>query len=174
MHQKKQFKLEVDSQRKSDQIQDEIGRIQGFLKIVVRDVTGKVRDVFEFQNVIVNNLRTQQSRLLGGDFLPSGNDPITRYIGRVAFGTSGTPETSEDTEITDPIFANISSYSYPTEKSVMFSAVVEGDVGNDVQYREAGLMFLAPAPFLAARKTFPAIYKSSSWTWTVNWTLAFV
>jgi len=153
--------------------QDEVPEITGSLKIVAKNIkTGEKRVVVDEDNVVVENLRSQQVRLMAGNFLPVAPDDITRYIDRIAFGTSGTAETSVDAVITNLVYSTISTVVYPTSASVRFTGTLGAGQGNGITFREAGLMFQAPAPYLAARKTFSPMEKSSLWEWEVNWTLA--
>ena len=148
---------------------DELDKIVGNVEITVRRIdTGEVEKVISSDNLIVTNLRTQLSRLLAGSTLGG-----TRLIDRLSFGTDGTSETITDTLITNPVDVSLSGTEYPTITSVKFTGTLGSADGNGVTFREVGLLFQNPAPFLGARLTFPPMQKSALWSYTVVWTLTF-
>jgi len=152
-------------------IEDHIPEIKGKIVLTAKNVkTGEKKVIHEDKNMVVKNLRYNRVRLLGGSFLPVGDSP-TRYIGQIGFGTSGTAETEDDSSLTGMVTATIGTVTYPASNSVKFTGTLGSTVGNGVVFREAGLLFIAPAPYLATRVTFSAMEKSSMWQWEVSWTL---
>jgi len=119
------------------------------------------------KNLVVNNFYTQLAYLLSGD-------TTSRNIDRIAFGSGSATPVEGNTNITHlvpPVWLT-ATVTYPTIYSVRFTAVWAQAVQNTNPVTEAGLFF-AGSTGLAARVTFQSMRKSTGWTWTIQWTLAY-
>jgi hypothetical protein len=67
---------------------------------------GKIIEQYEDHNLIVNNAKLLMAHLIGGDTTGT-------FITNIAFGTNGTPPTTDDTTITNAFSKPVSKVSYP-------------------------------------------------------------
>jgi hypothetical protein len=139
--------------------------VKGHILLTRRNLLTGERHVDKWSNVIVNNCRVQESRLIAGDGL------ATRYISQIGFGTDGTAESASDTALTAPVAVAVGTVSYPSGSSVKFEATLPSGTGNGTTFQEMGLLCVDNS--LAARKAFAAMTKSSIWEWSVEWTIQF-
>ena len=146
------------------QATDRVGNPSGKIEILVKDLKGNVVDRRAFHNIIVNSFRTQEAHVLSGDGLAD------RVISLIQLGTDGTAETAADVGITGAVDVAVSSYTYPTTKSVQFEGTLAFGSGNGVAFREVGLLYHDTT--LAARRTFAVMTKSALFSWTIRWTIS--
>ena len=167
-------KEKVDMKKKDKRsdisdLKDGIRDINGELEIKVHRGTkdGEVVRTEKFKNVVVDNATVVIAHLL------AGNNMSNYYISKMQFGTGTTAATTSDTTLESAIspIKSISTYSYPTSKSVKFTAYLLEDEANGFAITEAGLLSNNASPALVARRVFGAINKTDDWVIELNWTL---
>jgi len=129
-------------------------------RIVSRDI---------YNNIIVNNMKTQMCRMLGGDIGSAGS---FRSVNRMQFGTGSLSETASDTELQTPItpiklIDPTTGVSYYSPYYVQFEAYLDFSEANGFAISEAGL--LCQDNSLAARKVFSGISKTSDYIIEFRW-----
>lgn len=124
---------------------------------------GVVIDVYEANNLVVSNGRSQVAAMIGG--------PTTdKYVSGIAFGTNATAPASGDSAITAPFPVAVTA-SYPSPGVVQFDWVLDANDDNGVTIAEAGL--ICDDGSLFARKTMPAIAKDNTIRLEGYWKIIF-
>jgi hypothetical protein len=113
---------------------------------VYRHVKGekKLIETYEDHNLIVNGARSAVARFIAGD-------GIGNTVSQIAFGTSGSVPTPDNTEITGAYMKNLRGHSYPQLGQVLFTWDLTTTEANGKGIREFGL--LCADGTLFARKT---------------------
>ena len=126
---------------------------------------GKLIEVFEEKNLIVNNSKQIHANLLGGN---TANQSLTQ----IAYGTNSTAASATDTAITAPYYKPFDSVTYPASNQVQFNFSLGTTEDNGVTIWEFGL--LTPTNVLYARKVRSAgLAKASDLSLTGSWTISF-
>jgi hypothetical protein len=117
-------------------------------------------------NLVVNNAYRQLAYLLGYTSLACVN--------RMRFGTSGTAPAMGDLNVV-PVPAVgflVTTNTFPSATSVKFTASWGPAESSPASFQEVGLF--SSDGILVARVVFSPMMKSVGWTWTIEWTLAYV
>ena len=141
-------------------------RLTGSVKITcVNEKTGEVK-IVENHNLVVNNTYEQLAKLLG--LVDGFVTPITN----IAFGIGGaTAPAVTDTSITGVVTSIAATVTYPVAYTVVYTASWGSAASSAADINEVGLLFQDNS--LAARQVFSIMRKSTGWTWTIVWTLAY-
>ena len=128
---------------------------------------GDIVEDYIDRNLIVSGARTIITELLGGG---------TEYITKIGMGIGTSNPAETDTGLTDPsiaglVYGTITSVTYPTTSSVMFSWTLDYDEGNGFDITEYGLF--STDDILFSRKTKNAISKDSTLSFEGEWTIEF-
>lgn len=135
----------------------------GTLRIELRDKEGKLIEVHEERNLIVNVGKQQTARLLGGD-------TTGRSVDRVGVGIGTSTAAAGDTALTSPVYVT-ASVTYPTQTSVQFAYTFDLSTANGLAITEFGLVTVAGN--LYSRRVRSAINKDSSFSISGTWTIQF-
>jgi len=126
---------------------------------------GKLIEVFEEKNLIVDLSKQTHARLLGGDV-------TNRSVSKIGFGTNGTAPAAGNTVITGIFSKNVDSVTYPLTNQVTFAFSLAAGENNGMAIMEFGL--LTTGNVLYARKTRAlALNKDSDISLTGSWTITF-
>lgn len=142
--------------------------LEGILQLRIRDArTKRILHEYNWRNVITDNALLQFVHLLAGD------EQADRAITQIQFGSGTQAADPSDTGLQVPLtpIKDISAITYPTARSVTFTAFLESTELNGFPISEAGLRF-ANGTF-ATRRVFAAQNKSEDVTFEFNWTLGF-
>lgn len=151
----------------------------GVLQIVGIDKNGR-RKVLEEQNLVVNNARRILSQLLGGKKAPAQAQKY--FITHMVMGDGvdplnpSLPDPNSQFLINQRVKLEISSITFPSENSVKFVTLMDGETGNGVTFTEAGLIAdNAPSESekMFAIKHHGGIRKSEELLLEYNWTIVF-
>jgi hypothetical protein len=126
--------------------------------------TGKILEVYEDRNLVVNGGRTAVMQLLGAG--TSG-----KRLTKLSVGTNGTTPTGSDTAITGAFTKNLGTVSYPTISSVKFDWQLGAGDANGIGIREFGILCFDDTLF--ARKVRELINKNSDIILNGSWTISF-
>jgi hypothetical protein len=126
---------------------------------------GEIIEDIEDRNLIVDGARVQMAHLIGGDV-------TNRQITKIAFGTSGTAPTVNDTTITDAFTKGVSGHTYPENGQVQFSWNLATTEANGMAILEFGLLSQDDTLFARRTRTNP-IYKESDIALQGSWTITF-
>jgi len=139
---------------------------RGRLRIVVRRRRdGKIENVIDEKNVIVNTGKRQMAHLVAG----SGEDC---YVTQMQFGTGSTPESESDVTLQSPITpVKPVTVSFPDLYKVTFQAFLMDDEAVGFTLCEAGL--LTGSDVLVARKVHAGLDKDDEHIFEYNWTIEF-
>lgn len=120
----------------------------------------------EYDNVVLNQAYEQFAHLLAGD------DPADRAVNRMQFGSGTTTADVTDTALEIPItpIKAITAVTYPTTRSVKFTAFLLADEANGFPISEIGL--LAVNSTLLTRTVTPAVNKSEDYVIEYNYTIS--
>jgi hypothetical protein len=86
-------------------LKDHLWQPRGTFKMTVRK-SGKIIEVYEDHNLIVNNAKLLLAHLLGGDV--NG-----KSVTRIGFGTNGASPLPDDSALERPYFKPVTKISYP-------------------------------------------------------------
>lgn len=126
---------------------------------------GVLIEVFDEENLIVDNSKQIHAMLLGGNV---ANNSVTK----ISFGTNGTAPVGGNTAITNPYTKNLDSVSYPATNQVCFNFSLGATEDNGVAILEFGL--ITGAGTLYARKTrATALNKDTDISFNGSWTINF-
>jgi hypothetical protein len=95
--------------------------------------SGKLIEVYEDHNLIVNGAKDAAAHLLAGDI-------DGKYISKIAFGTSGNIPTPDDTALKEPFIKKISAVGYPALGHVEFRWNLLASEANGKGITEFGLV----------------------------------
>ena len=112
-------------------LQDEQA-VRGYVHLEVRK-NGKLIDVDDDHNVVVNGGRAMLAGILGGR-------DAGKYITQVGVGTSATAATESDTDLVGKVLIAISGATYDGAK-VRFNFTIGSGQANGLTIRELGLFF---------------------------------
>lgn len=139
-------------------------KLKGIFTLRVFD-NGKLLEEFTDNNLVVNVGRESLAHLLAGD-------GVDKQITKIAFGTSGTAQTVDDTTITGAFIKALEvSVSYPEINSVLFNFELETTENNGVTIREFGLM--SEDETLFARITREGVAKTNLIRFEGTWKIIF-
>lgn len=122
-------------------------------------------DVYEDFNKVVTIGKTKICMLLT-------NDGSTNHINHIGFGTSSVAATINDTTLTGLYSKSLTSYSYPTSNSVLFSWTLGLGENNGMSINEYGLY--TDDNTLFARKVKAEVVKTADILLNGEWTITFV
>lgn len=151
----------------------------GVLQIVGIDKNGR-RKVLEEQNLVVNNARHILSQLLGGKKAPAQAQKY--FITHMVMGDGvdplnpSLPNPDSWSLASQRVKLEISSITFPSENSVKFVTLMDGETGNGFTFTEAGLVAdNAPSEpeKMFAIKHHGGIRKSEELMLEYNWTIVF-
>lgn len=151
----------------------------GVLQIVGIDKNGR-RKVLEEQNLVVNNGRHILSQLLGGKKAPAQAQKY--FITHMVMGDGvdplnpSLPNPDSRFLASQRVKLEISSITFPSENSVKFVTLMDGETGNGFTFTEAGLVAdNAPSESekMFAIKHHGGIRKSEELLLEYNWTIVF-
>lgn len=147
------------------------GNFRGHLKVLVKDINGRVVDIKEDDNLIVTTARQQMAHIIA-----DGSDQ--RIISTIKLGDDATPSDVSQTDIQgNLVWSGSTSYSYPSGDSstqVMFTATTPYDEGNGTgssTINEATLHCANGELF--ARRVFGPITKTIDFSLTFEWTIVY-
>ncbi|MDR2516222.1 MAG: hypothetical protein LBC88_02440 [Spirochaetaceae bacterium] len=138
--------------------------IRGFFRVKVYR-KGKLIETFEDSNLIVKGARTALEQLVAGN-------AAGKSINRIAFGTSGSVPTPDDTAITGPFVKPFSGVSFPDTGGVEFSWDLLSTEANGKTIMEFGLL-CADGTLYARRHRTTAINKDSDIALEGQWIINF-
>lgn len=126
---------------------------------------GELIEHFVDDNLIVDQGRTNVTRLLGGD-------GANLQIAKIGFGTSNAVASPGNTALTNAFVKAIDSHSYPSTTSVLFNFSLGTGEANDKAIYEFGL--LTESGLLHARKVRGgALMKESDLSLAGTWQLLY-
>lgn len=137
---------------------------KGHLSVCVY-VRGRLVEVWDGRNTLVNAERSISARLLGGDV-------TDRYVGQIGFGTSGVQPAMSNVALQDPYIKSIQSVSYPDATSVLFDFNLTADEANGKNIFEFGLMTQSGV-MIARRVRSKALSKTPDITLSGKWRINF-
>lgn len=126
---------------------------------------GKLIEVYEDKNLVVDLSKQQLARLIGGDV--SG-----RSITKIGFGTSGTAPASGNTSLTGAYVNALGAVSYPATNAVQFAFTLGTSEANGLAILEFGL-FTAGDVLFARKTRAGALVKDSDLSLTGTWRINF-
>jgi hypothetical protein len=126
---------------------------------------GKVIEHVREENLIVDGARVQMAHLIAGEV-------TNRKIAKIAFGTSGTAPTVNDTEITDAFAKNVTGFTYPEAGQVKFDWSLATTEDNDQAILEFGLLCADGTLFARRTRTNP-IHKESDIALQGSWAIIY-
>lgn len=139
--------------------------ITGEIKFTVTEVaTGKVIEVFEDKNLVVNGGKIAAAALIGGN-------PTNNHINRIAFGTNGANPNLLDSDLSDRFIKNVLSANPDGQGGVVFSFNLSENEANGLAIQEMGLFTASGVLF--SRKNRTAINKTSDIRFDGTWTIKF-
>lgn len=136
--------------------------VKGIFKMVVRK-NGKIVEVYEDHNLIVNGARNQAARLFAGQ---TSNRPIAK----IAFGTNGTAPQVTDTAITEQYAKAVGGFEFPEMGQIQTNWELGVDENNGMAIMEFGLLS-ADGTLLCRKVRANPIHKEADisieghWTW---------
>lgn len=134
-----------------------------FILNVYRD--GRIIEVFEEANLIVDGSKQTHARLLGGDV-------VNRSVSKFGVGTNGTAPAAGNSSLTGAFVKAVDSVSYPASNQVRFEFSLSISEANGMAIREFGLLTGAGA--LYARKVrSSALNKAADLALSGSWTITF-
>ncbi len=146
------------------QLRDTHGPSKGIFRLNVF-VRGELVDEYEETNLLVDQGRSNVTRLLGGD---GANLQITQ----IGFGTSGIVPAAGNTALTNQFLKTLTSHSYPTATSVQFNFDLATTDANGLMIMEFGL--ITASGTLHARKVrSAALAKASDMSLSGSWALLY-
>ena len=126
---------------------------------------GKLIEVFEDKNVIVNLSKQVHAKLLGGSV-------TGQSVTQIGFGTSGSAADVGNTALTGAFTKAVDSVTYPATNQVQFNYSLASGENNGMAILEFGL--ITAAGTLYARKIrASALNKASDIALTGSWTISF-
>lgn len=126
---------------------------------------GRLIEVIDEKNLIVDNSKLIHARLLGGDV-------ANRSVTQIGFGTNPTAPTGGNTALTGAFVKLIDGVSYPATNQVRFAFSLGTAEANGIAISEFGL--LTGGNMLYARKVRSApLNKESDLTFAGTWTISF-
>lgn len=126
---------------------------------------GKLIEIYEDPNLIVDNYKLIHARLLGGDV-------TDRSVTQIGFGINGTAPAAGNTSLTDPFLKAVDAVVYPQTNQVRFDFSLGTAEANGKAILEFGL--LNAAGTLYARKVrSAALNKESDITLSGSWLITF-
>lgn len=120
------------------------------------------------KNLIVNNGKTIEAKLLGGD----ASYKNLEHISKIDFGDGTTPPAVADTALESSRFTKAVVTTYPAFNKVQFDTTMEGAEGGSYVYTELGLLTDA-TDILFSRIAITPITKSSLYKIAVEWIISF-
>lgn len=139
--------------------------IKGQIKIVATNVrTGKVVDVFEENNLVVNGGRVAAAALISGNF-------TNRAITTIGFGTGGSNPNLTDTDLSGKFTKALAGSTQGGDGTVVFSFSLNENEANGMAIQEMGLFTAGGVLF--ARKNRSVINKTADIRFDGTWTIKF-
>lgn len=139
--------------------------IKGQIKIVATNVkTGKVVDVFEENNLVVNGGRVAAAALINGDFTDNA-------VTQIGFGASGVNPALTDTDLTGKFIKDLAGGIPSGDGSIIFSFSLDEEEANGMAIQEMGLFTAGGVLF--ARKNRSVINKTADIRFDGTWTIKF-
>lgn len=126
---------------------------------------GRLIEVMEEKNIIVDGSKTSHAHLLGGDTV---NYRVTQF----AVGTSGAAAAAGNTTITSAFTKAVDVTDYPATNQVRFAFSLGTTEANGMAILEFGLLTVAGALY-ARRVRASALNKASDITLSGTWTISF-
>ena len=126
---------------------------------------GKVVEVFDEKNLIVDVYKTIHSRLLGGSV--SGKSVTT-----IGFGTNGTAPVSGNTVLTSAFTKAVDSVTYPASNQVQFNFSLASGENNGMAILEMGLI-TGDGSLYARRVRAGVLSKASDISLSGSWLITF-
>lgn len=137
----------------------------GILEYRVRR-RGRVVEVFQDENLIVNGARDAMAQLLGGD-------GAGKTINRIGFGTNGLAPSGPDAALTGGYLKLLGPHIYPTTGKIQWSWTLGTAEANGVSIREMGLLCTDGTLFSRKTRSAGAIEKDSDVDLEGTWTIIF-
>ena len=126
---------------------------------------GRLIEVFEERNLIVDNSKQIHAKLLGGSVT---NQSVTQF----GVGTNGTPPVGGNTSLTGAYLKNVDTVTYPATNQVQFAFSLGTGEANGMAISEFGL--LTAGSTLYARKVRSApLNKDTDLTFSGTWVISF-
>jgi hypothetical protein len=144
--------------------EDEQPQPTGRLQYTVFE-NGTPIEVFDEQNLIVDNSKQVHARLLGGDVT---NRSVTQF----AVGTNGTTPAGGNTSLSGAFMKALDATSYPATNQVKFDFSLSSSEANGMAILEFGL-FTAGSTLYARRVRSAALNKDSDISISGSWTISF-
>jgi hypothetical protein len=138
--------------------------LHGQFSITIRR-NGIIVEQYEEKNLIVNAARQSVARLIAGDV-------AGKSIASIAFGTSGTSASADDTSIANPYIKAISSVSYPELTKAQFNWELLITEANGLAIMEFGLLTQDGTLFARRTRSSP-INKGVDIAMSGQWTIIF-
>jgi hypothetical protein len=148
-------------------LKDKLGyKPRGIFRLQVIDKNKNIIEDYIDKNLIVTGARNVVVLLLGG-----GSDSLTK----IAMGIGTAEPVESDTGLTAPVgglvYATITSTTYPTSSSIMFSWSLDYADGNGVDITEYGLFTTGDVLF--SRKIRTVVPKTDTIALEGMWTLEY-
>ena len=125
--------------------------------------SGELIEEYVENNLVVNGARDQIVRMIAGDF-------TNRNITSIAFGTSGTASTVDDTQITSQFVRAVTGFSYPAMGQVRIEWELPTTENNGMAIMEFGLL-TEDGTLFARRTRANPIYKEPDISIAGYWTI---
>lgn len=126
---------------------------------------GVLIDRDDHPNIIVNNAKTTQARLIGGDV-------TNRSITKIGFGEGTGAADAANTSLTNAFVRSLGTVSYPAANSVQFAFSLGTTEANGLAITEFGLFTNGDVLF-ARRVRAGALLKASDLSLTGTWTISY-
>jgi hypothetical protein len=136
----------------------------GHLRVEVRRA-GKLIEVFDEDNLIVDVSKTIHSRLLGGA-------TTGKMVTTIGFGTSGTAPAAGNTALTSAFTKAVDSVTYPATNQVQFNFSLLSSEANGKAIMEFGLL-TGDGSLYARRVRSGALSKDTDISLTGSWIITF-
>ena len=143
--------------------------MEGKLQILIRNIlTGEIEGVWVVKNIVLNNIRSKITHLLGGS--------TSGYINRIKLGQGDAVPSATDSDLenaTSTAFVTITGVSYASATPPQYVVTYTGVMGqlqyNNFTFTEAGLYTNDNA--LVTRALITPGRKDNAHEFVFNWTL---
>ncbi len=144
--------------------QKESLKLKGHIKFVLKDKDGKIKEVREIDNLIVNAGKSETAGLLIGDTGATA-------FGYIAIGTGTTAPSASDTALETETHRASATTSLTTTNVTNDTAQLEATFNFTSSYAitESGIFNDATAGDMLARQTFSALNVANGDSLTVTW-----
>jgi hypothetical protein len=127
---------------------------------------GKVEEIIEEKNLVVDLANTTLAHLIGGDV-------TNRSVTQIAFGTNGTAPAGGNTSMTDPFTKDVDVVSYPAAGQVQFDFSLLTSEANGKAIAEFGLLTEGGTLFARKHRSAGALIKDSDLSLEGSWLITF-